>query len=59
MCYMHAWNDSSNQNSKTLRDAKKLRKDDGCYQNGLEDWKKNVWVGGSSPFFCDDDLLTA
>jgi hypothetical protein len=34
---MHASNHSSNQNSKTLRDAKNLRKDDGCSQNGIED----------------------
>ncbi len=25
LCYMHAWNHSSDQNSKTLRDAKKLK----------------------------------
>jgi hypothetical protein len=37
LCYMHAWNDSSDQNSKTLKDAKNLRKDDGCSQNGMED----------------------
>ncbi len=56
---MHAWNDSSNENSKTLKDAKNLRKDDGCSQNEVEDWKISVWVGGSSPFFANDDLLAA
>ncbi len=56
MCCMHVWND---QNFKTFRDAKNLRKDDGCFQNGMEDWKRSVWVGGSSPFFVDNDLLTA
>jgi hypothetical protein len=42
MYCMHAYNDSSNQNSKTLRDAKNQRKDDGCFQNGVEDWRRNV-----------------
>jgi len=37
LCYMYVWNDSSNQNSKTLRDVKTLRKDDGRSQNGVED----------------------
>ncbi len=37
LCYMHAWNDSNDQNSKTLRDVKNLRKDDGYSQNGVED----------------------
>jgi hypothetical protein len=46
LCYMHAWNDSSNQNSKTLRDVKNLRKNDGCFQNGMEDWEKMCgWLG--------------
>jgi len=31
LCCMHAWNDSSDQNSKNLK------KDDGCSQNGVED----------------------
>jgi hypothetical protein len=26
-----------------------------CFQNGVEEWQKNVWVGG----FVDDDLLVA
>jgi hypothetical protein len=38
---------------------KNLKKDDGCFQNGMGDRKRNVWVGGSSPFFVDDDLLMA
>jgi hypothetical protein len=59
LCYMHAWNASSDQNLKTLMDAKNLKRDDGCSQNGVEDWKKCVWVGGSSPFFADNDLLVA
>jgi len=25
----------------------------------VEDWRRNVWVGGSSPFFVDDNLLAA
>jgi hypothetical protein len=50
MCYMHAWNDSNDQNSKTLKVAKNLRKYDAGFQNGTEDWEKNVWVGGFSPF---------
>jgi len=25
----------------------------------VEDWRRNVWVCGSSPFFVDDDLLAA
>ncbi len=37
LCCMHAWNNLSDQNSKTLGDAKNLRKDDGCSQNGTED----------------------
>jgi hypothetical protein len=57
LCCMHAWNDSNNQNSKTLRDAKNLRKNDGCFQNGVEDWKRSVWVGGSSPFPINNDLI--
>jgi hypothetical protein len=54
---MHTWNDSNDQNSKTLEDAKNLKKNGGCPKNGIEDRKKNVWVGGSSPFFVDNDLL--
>jgi hypothetical protein len=46
LCCMHAWNDSKDQNSKTLKDAKNLKKDDGCFQNGMEDRRKSVWVGG-------------
>ncbi len=42
---------------KTLRDAKNLRKDDGCFQNGMEDCKRSVWVGGCSPFSANNDLL--
>jgi hypothetical protein len=38
--------------------VKNLRKIDGCPKNGIEDRRKNVWVGGSSPFFVDNDLLT-
>jgi hypothetical protein len=34
---MHAWNNSSDQNTKTLKGAKNLKKDDGCSQNGVED----------------------
>jgi hypothetical protein len=56
---MHALNGSNNQNLKTLRDAKNLRKDDGCFHNGVEDWRRNEWVGGSSPSSIDDDLLVA
>ncbi len=56
---MHALNDLNNQNSKTLKDAKNVRKDDGCSQNGMEYRRKNVQVGGSSPFFVDDDLMVA
>ncbi len=58
LCCMNAWNDSRDQNSKTLKDVKNLRKIDGCPKNGIEDRRKNVWVGGSSPFFVDNDLLT-
>ncbi len=36
-----------------------LRNDDGYFQNGVEDWRRSMWVGGSSPFSADDDLLTA
>jgi hypothetical protein len=25
----------------------------------VEDWRRSVWVGGSSTFFVDDDLLAA
>ncbi len=24
----------------------------------MENWRRNVWVGGSSPFFANDDFLT-
>jgi hypothetical protein len=41
---MHALNDLSDQNFKILRDAKNLMKDDGCSQNGVEDWICG-WVG--------------
>jgi hypothetical protein len=37
LCYIHAWNDSSHQNLKTLRDAENIKKVDGCSQNGMED----------------------
>jgi hypothetical protein len=43
---------------KKLAD-KNLRKDDECFQNGMGNRKRNVWVGGSSPFFVDDDFLVA
>jgi len=56
---MHALNDLNNQNSKTLKDAKNIRKDDGCSQNGMDDQRKSVRAGGSSPFFVDDDLMVA
>jgi hypothetical protein len=38
MCCMHVWNYLNDQNFKMLRDAKIIRKDDGCSQNGVEDW---------------------
>jgi hypothetical protein len=38
---------------------KNLRKDGGCFQNAIHDWKRSVWVGGISQFFVDDDLLVA
>jgi hypothetical protein len=25
----------------------------------VEGWRRNLWVGGSSPFFVDDDFLVA
>ncbi len=59
LCYMHVWYDLNNQNSKTLRDAKNLKKRDGCSKNGVEDRKQSVWVGGCSPFFVDDDFIAA
>jgi hypothetical protein len=42
LCCMHDWNDSSNQNSKPLRDAKNLKKYYGYSQNGMEDWRRSV-----------------
>ncbi len=33
-------------------------KKDECSQNGVEDWTINVWAGGSSPFFANNDFLT-
>ncbi len=50
LCCMHAWNDSSDQNSKTLKDVENLRKNDGCSQNGMENWKKCVGGWGLHHF---------
>ncbi len=37
LCYMHAWNDSNDQNSKTLNDAKTLRKNVVWFKIGMAD----------------------
>ncbi len=52
LCYMHAWNHSSDQNSKTLRDAKKLKERWWVFSKWSKGLEKKCVSGCVFTIFC-------